>query len=462
MHSPEQVDLYQQSLAQLLQGFSHLPDWSSAPLNQDAAQVLQRTAERLHDNFPYHHPFYLGQMLKPPHPVAQMAYTLAMCLNPNNHALDGGRASSAMELECIAQLAAMFGWTEHLGHLCGGGTMANFEALWVARELTGGHAVAASAHAHYTHSRLSRVLNVPFVTVPVDRAGRMDLAALEHILQTEQIGTVVATLGTTGLGAVDPLDRIVALRERFGFRLHVDSAYGGYFGLAGNLRPESARAYAALKHADSIVIDPHKHGLQPYGCGCILFRDRRVAAIYHHESPYTYFTSDDLHLGEISLECSRAGASAVALWATLQAFPLVREGEFARNLERGREAALKLVEWIDAQPRLRPVVVPELDIVVWMVQAETASQSSEFAQQIFDAAARREIHLAQLTLSRDFLAPLAAIEEWDQPSLKCMRATVMKPEHLAWMSRILERLAEATHEVFASPPHPCNQVRGPG
>ncbi len=130
------------------------------------------------------------------------------------------------------------------------------------------------------------------------------------------MGTVVATLGTTAIGAVDLLDGILALRERYGFRVHVDAAYGGYFGLINEELAESARrAYAAISEADSIVMDPHKHGLQPYGCGCVLFRDPGVGRFYKHDSPYTYFTSSELHLGEISLECSRAGAAAVALWA---------------------------------------------------------------------------------------------------------------------------------------------------
>src|SRR5437764_12751067 len=95
-------------------------------------RVLLETAERLTDNYPYFHPLYAGQMLKPPHPAARAAYALATWINPNNHALDGGRASSGMERDAVAQIAAMFGWQEHLGHLAGGGTMANMEALWVA------------------------------------------------------------------------------------------------------------------------------------------------------------------------------------------------------------------------------------------------------------------------------------------------------------------------------------------
>src|SRR6202020_1631279 len=108
---------------------------------------------------------------------------------------------------------------------------------------------------------------------------------------------------------------------------------GGYLTLTDNLGTTARAAVDRLQEVDSIVVDPHKHGLQPYGCGCILFRDpapeHRIARLYQHDSPYTYFSSKDLHLGEISLECSRAGASAVALWATQQLLPYTPGGAFA-------------------------------------------------------------------------------------------------------------------------------------
>ena len=83
------------------------------------------------------------------------------------------------------------------------------------------------------------------------------------------------------------------------------------------------------------MIDPHKHGLQPYGCGCVLFRDPSVGRLYNHDSPYTYFSSTELHLGEISLEVPRPGATAVALWATMRLLPSSAGGEFARRLAVG-------------------------------------------------------------------------------------------------------------------------------
>ena len=223
----------------------------------------------------------------------------------------------------------------------------------------------------------------------------MDLTILEALLATGIIGTVVVTLGTTAIGAVDPLDRIVALQQKYNFRIHVDAAYGGYFTLAANLSLETRAAFDAIPHADSIVIDPHKHGLQPYGCGCVLFRDPAVGRLYKHDSPYTYFSSKDLHLGEISLECSRAGASAVALWATQQLLPYTPGGAFAQGLECGHTAALKLYERLNKSPHfLTPAAPPQLDIVFWAARAATPEASSTLAQLIFDEAAKRDLHLA--------------------------------------------------------------------
>src|ERR1035437_3716815 len=339
--------------------FAALPEFTQKFDQEATAQVLAAVANRLGNNYPYFHPLYAGQMLKPPHPLARAAYALAMNINPNNHARDGGRASSEMEIEAVGQIASMFGWTEYLGHLTSSGTLANLEALWVAGQSKPGSRIVGSEQAHYTHQRISAVLKLEYAEIPADNSGRMSMEALETELRKGDVGTVVATLGTTAIGAVDPLDEILALRERYGFRVHVDAAYGGYFTLiSAALDEPGRRAFSAIGHADSIVIDPHKHGLQPYGCGCVLFRDPSVGRFYKHDSPYTYFTSKQLHLGEISLECSRAGASAVALWATQQLLPLVPGGEFARGLARGRAAAIELDRRLrqDKAGRFQPLV----------------------------------------------------------------------------------------------------------
>jgi tyrosine decarboxylase / aspartate 1-decarboxylase len=438
---PGDLDALRAALSRLERGFSDLPSVAGDDELGDAARTaLLEAAGRMTDNYPYFHPLYAGQMLKPPHAIARLAYALALWINPNNHALDGGRASSAMEKEAVAALARMFGWDAHLGHLCGGGTMANLEALWVAGQLAPGKAVVASSQAHYTHRRISAVLGLAFEEIACDRRGRLDPDALARRLERGGVGAVVATLGTTATGSVDPLPEILELRARHGFRLHADAAYGGYFGLAGNLDADARRVFGRAAESDSIVIDPHKHGLQPYGCGCVLFRDPSVGALYKHDSPYTYFSSTELHLGEISLECSRPGASAVALWTTMRVFPLERGGAFARRLEASREAALELHRRLASDGRFLPSFRPELDIAVWMVRSRSATESSARARRVFEEAARRGLHLAVAELPAAFFDLAGAGIESDRDTVTCLRSVLMKPEHRDWIGRIWEIL----------------------
>lgn len=444
----ETIGALLEAARKLDEGFAKLPDFrADAPGRDQIAKVLTAAAERLHDNFPYFHPLYAGQMLKPPHPVARLAYALAMWINPNNHALDGGRASSAMEKEAVAEIAAMFGWKSHLGHLCGGGTMANLEALWVAGQVHPGKSILASEQAHYTHERITGVMRLEFEEVACDRLGRLDVAALEKRVHRGDVGTVVVTLGTTATGSVDPLPEILALREKHGFRVHADAAYGGYFVLAGNLAEAARRVFDRAGEADSIVVDPHKHGLQPYGCGCVLFRDPTVGRFYKHDSPYTYFSSAELHLGEISLECSRPGASAVALWATHRLLPLVRGGEFADGLESGREAALALFRKLQGDARFVAAFEPELDIVVFAPVAASASEASLISRRIFEAAAKRQLHLALAELPFAFFEASAGNMRRDRETLTCLRSVLMKPEHREWVDRIWEILSAATDDA---------------
>src|SRR5580704_7252655 len=196
---------------------------------EKAAAVIDELVERLADNYPFFHPTFAGQMLKPPHPVALAAYAAAARINPNNHALDGGPATARLEREAVASIASMFGLPEpYLGHLTSSGTIANLEALWIASRLHPGKAVAYSAEAHYTHGRMAQLLGLRTVVVAVDRRGRMDVDALCG-LSADVVGTVVVSAGTTSCGAVDPIDEIVTLASQRGWRVHADAAYGGFF-----------------------------------------------------------------------------------------------------------------------------------------------------------------------------------------------------------------------------------------
>lgn len=423
----------------------------------DAA--LDEYLDRLGGNYPFFHPRYAGQMLKPPHPVAVVAYAAAMRVNPNNHALDGGPPTGQMEKEAVADLAAMFGLPgDTLGHLTGGGTVANLEALWVARHLHPKKAVAFSADAHYTHGRMSEVIGLDTVVVPTDGRGHLDLDALEAELKTGRIGTVVLTPGTTGLGSVDAVHQALTLRERYGVRLHADAAYGGFFTLlateeSGAPSDFPAEAYRALADCDSVVVDPHKHGLQPYGCGCVLFRDPSVGRFYRHDSPYTYFTSDELHLGEISLECSRPGAAAGALWLTLRALPLRADDGLGPILAACLRAARDWAARIESSDVLDLYLPPETDIVTFVPRTNerTLSAIDAASQRLFDAAMADDdpvflsLYRVPANAFRARFPDVAA----DAPYVRILRSVLMKPEHepaVAWLHDRVESFAtQITH-----------------
>lgn len=449
MFEKDTVRILERALSRLEGGFDGLPELEQSYDLQRIEEIAMRVAEIMQNNYPYFHPYYAGQMLKPPHPVARLAYMLSLWINPNNHALDGGRASSELEKQAVSEIASMFGWDRFLGHLTGGGTMANMEALWISGRLNPGKKVVASEQAHYVHQRMCEVLGLRFQSVACDARARMDIRSLEQALDEGEVGTVVATIGTTGTGSVDPLSTLLELKERYGFRLHADAAYGGYYALVDNLEPDTQKSFDRLPEVDSIVIDPHKHGLQPYGCGCILFRDPSVGQYYKHDSPYTYFTSSELHLGEISLEVSRAGASAVALWATHQLLPPVRDGEFAAGLSKSRQAALSLFEKMSSDKRFKTLFPPELDILVWAPNGKSASQISEHSHEMFLAAAERDLHLATFEVPASLLQAIWGDVEFDLPNVACLRSCLMKPEHLDWVESIwaiLEDIADAVHK----------------
>jgi glutamate/tyrosine decarboxylase-like PLP-dependent enzyme len=456
---------YGEFLPLLGRALGDLDEWraSFGPVEHTAPQdpaamekVLGELVARLKENYPFHHPRYAGQMLKPPHPLAWLAYSLTSTINPNNHSADGGRPTSDMEKEAVDWIAQMVGFpSSYMGHLTSGGTLANLEALWVSRELHPGKGIAFSENAHYTHSRMGHVLGMQTYELATDRHGAPDPEQLRGL--AGKVGTVVVTLGTTGRGMVEPLHQMLPVARELGMRVHVDAAYGGFFKLiAGTLGIDDA-PWRALDQVDSFVIDPHKHGLQPYGSGCILFRDPSVGDYYKHDSPYTYFTAAKFHMGEITLECSRPGAAAAALWATLKYLPLRSHEGLGPVLADCRQAALDLAAAIEAHEGWMLFEQPQLDIVTWSVKpgsapaasangstgtvAATTSALSQANKAWFEAKMTDPASPWFVTIFRvpsaKFLEKHPGIVA-DTPEVTVLRSVLMKPEHLGGLQGLLD------------------------
>jgi glutamate/tyrosine decarboxylase-like PLP-dependent enzyme len=424
-----------------------------------ASRAVLRLAERLEDNLPYFHPQYAGHMLKAPHPVAWVAYALAMLVNPNNQTREVGQATTDMELEVVDRLAGMLGFESgYLGHLTTSGTIANLEAMWVARNSHPGRAIACTPAAHYNYSRIADLIGAPLIELPARADETIDPQGLAALLEREDVGTIVATLGTTGLGVVDPLDEIVDIASRHGARVHVDAAYGGFFALSAAAATPlvDPAPFEAIASADSVTIDPHKHGLQPYGCGCVIFADAQVARNYDHNSPYTYLDPSSLHLGQIQLECSRAGAAAAALWTTLEAVALEPDRGMGAILAACRRAALAWSQAIGDSPCLRTVVEPHLDIVsfvVWPHRAQSvrASDVSRWTHRLLELGARDDespIYLTRYDLDCQTAQALLPELDADTDSVSVLRSCVMKPEHEEWWLHLHRRASETAWHIL--------------
>jgi glutamate/tyrosine decarboxylase-like PLP-dependent enzyme len=428
---------------------------ASAPDPERLQAAWDAFGHRMADHYPFFHPRYAGQMLKPPHPVAVAGYLAAMLINPNNHALDGGPGTSVMEIEVVEQLRAMFALPAPvLGHLTSSGTIANLEALWVARETHPGRRIVHCVDAHYTHSRMCELLGVTATAVPADADGRIDLDAVEAECARGDVGTIVLTTGSTGLGAIDRVDEALELRERYGVRIHVDGAYGGFFTLlARGAEPLVEPApFAAIAQCDSVVVDPHKHGLQPYGCGAVLFADPAVGRVYKHDSAYTYFTSAELHLGEITLECSRAGAAAAGLWLTLQALPLAPDEGLGPILAAGRRAAGAWAQRLRDSEVLELHVEPELDIVTYLPRAGSMSAVDAATQAVLQNGMDDPddpVFVSVLRRSRDALAARHPHLDPDADGARILRSVLMKPEHEHAVDWLHERIEALTRDALA-------------
>ncbi len=340
--------------------------------------------ERAKTNLPYFHPRYSAQMLKDPSIPTILGYLSFMMSNPNNHAYEGGPVTTEMEMEVVEMIKALVGFKEDgWGHLTSGGSLANLEALWAARDTqsqsnssSGNGRVLFSEVSHYSWKRICKILNIDsYDLIRVDSKFRIDLNHLEDELKKGNVFAVIANLGSTGTGSVDNIVEICKLKEIYGFHLHIDAAYGGFFKCAiidenmNKIRePEVIKKseylykqLAAIDKCDSITIDPHKHGAISYGAGAVLFKESRLREAILNTAPYTYHKTDKPNIGMFSLEGSRPGAMAAATYLTYKVLPLNING-IGKLINNSLQSSRYFAKKIDESKSFKNLNKPDLDI----------------------------------------------------------------------------------------------------
>lgn len=332
----------------------------------ESARLVARYANQLH------HPSYLGHQVCPPLLDAASADLLISFLNQSTAVWEMSPIATPIEKEIVRWLAGLAGYPETSeGTAVSGGSAANLTGLLAARARWSADAatmnlrpvVIASADAHYSIARAAAIMGIPqadVLKVPTDDAHRMDVDALEELLEAvdarEDAGVlaIVATAGSTATGAFDRLDEIALLRDRHRTWLHVDAAHGAGVLLSANL----ARLVAGLERADSFSCDPHKMMWMPLSLGTVLVRDGMwLRRAFEADAPYLFHAGSD-NLGEMTIQCSKR-ADAIKLWLLLRAYgtaPIVE------TMERVVALTRYLYERVLASEDFEPVHEPELNI----------------------------------------------------------------------------------------------------
>jgi aromatic-L-amino-acid decarboxylase len=298
------------------------------------------------------------------------------------------------------------------GVYSGGGSTANLLAIGAARQaafealgidpaadgLPGGRPVRiyGSREVHHTIHRAAGVLGLgrrAFCEVESDRAGRLDPHALDQVLRADRERgvlplAIVAVAGTTGTGAIDPIDAVADVAAEHGVWLHVDGAYG----LPARSLPELADRFAGVERADSVIVDPHKWLGTPVGCGATYVRDGALLHRAFRQEPAAYleaqrpeeaqsqFDDQGTPWYDQSLEL-HAPSRGVWVWAVLREIGV--EGVRDR-LRRHIGFARHLADLAAAHERLELLLPPELSICCFRYRAadRTEEQHDALNQEI--------------------------------------------------------------------------------
>lgn len=354
--------------------------------------------------------------------------------------------------------------------------------------------------------------------VRVDEHFRMDVAVLERTLEQiessgEHVLAVVAVMGTTEEGAIDPLDQIVELRDRRAregktpFWLHADGAYGGYLrsmmiperiGLGDSeadavIRGVSQRihldlpeqkacdAFAVLGECDSVTIDPHKLGYIPYPAGAISFKSALIKPLVRQVAPYLQEKSESFEeelrsdqVGMFSLEGSKPGAIAAAVWLSHRCIPLDVTGHGILMRETIRNACKlhALLEMdLGSECKAVPLCSPGSNIVCYaFVPKRTASlaevnalnqelyrrlsisssdSNNVYAQKFFVSRTTLEPRQYQSSTVQEFLGRLGVqTEEYESEGVFLLRSVLMNPWYEASLEKEKDLLAELATHLF--------------
>jgi tyrosine decarboxylase/aspartate 1-decarboxylase len=251
----------------------------------------------------------LGSMCTSPHDFAKEVFTRFIETNLGDPGLFKG--TQELEKEVIQSLAALYNFKGAHGQLVTGGTEANIIGLWAARNMTKKKKVVIPETAHFSFEKACNLLNLEIVRARVDDEKRVDIDDVSSKVD-EDTCAIVGVVGTTEYGSVDDIDALSKVAVKNDIHLHVDAAFGGFV-LPFLKDLGYPTPFELPDHGvDSITLDPHKMGLVPIPCGCILFKNESTMRFVETWTPY--LTRNRQH----TIVGTRTGASAASAYAVIK------------------------------------------------------------------------------------------------------------------------------------------------
>jgi aromatic-L-amino-acid/L-tryptophan decarboxylase len=269
-----------------------------------------------------------------------LAEFLAATLNSVGFLWRTAPASTELELLTLDWAAQLLGlppgWHGHIEDTASTSTIA---ALAAAREASKGRVVVCSEHAHSSVDKAARLLGLEVRKTPSDR----EFALRPDALDLTEAAAVVATVGTTSIASVDPVEAIADACADAGVWLHVDAAYAG----SAWVCPEFRWSQRGVERADSLVVNAHKWLFTPMDCSLLwTSRPEDLRRAFSLVPEYLRTSESAESLSDYGPALGRRFRS-LKLWAVLRCYG--REGLQARIRETVRLAEL-FESWVESEP----------------------------------------------------------------------------------------------------------------
>jgi len=419
--------------------------------------------QRYESEISTHSPRYMGHMLSEISLPAIMGHWIALLHNPNNVASEVSRVGIQIEKEAIEDLVKMVGWSpkEAMGHFTSGGSVANFEALFRAREwFKKRHTekegvVLVPRNRHYSWFKACKLMGIEESSlwqIDLDHEGKLDPADLERKLaqleiQGKRAMIVVSVMGTTELGSLDPVHEVNRVLKKYSNSNetpwhHVDAAYGGFF---CSIQPkaeevefsELKKVMEGLSAVQSMTLDPHKLAYVPYSCGAFICREKPHYYATQTAAPYLENTTE-VDRGVFTLEGSRSATGPSATWLSARVM-----GFHADGLGRVLKKTVSSQKEFESEIKLKVPDAYVLDVgmtnILGLVIAKkgeplsVTNQRTKALYQAFSPQARGPFIVSKTILKKadygKFIQTVSS--EWssvlDQEELYVLRLCLMNP-----------------------------------